>query len=1016
MDYDKLKDQKEIWIQQGFIGGAILCDCLLMKKLGLDIVYNINDSLTQEYVSLLKRRLETEQTSLILLASTEIEHCLMDLDNKLYNYLCDEIYEHLKNNNGEYPLQAVGLQIDVLHALIILGEGEQTGRYMRILKDTYIQLWGDDSYLFCKNWSYILDEVALKLFPDIAISEFERYQTVFSATLKNEVILYRLCLDVGNAKAKQQQRIDYRKEAVDLCRMWYKESSQSLWKIVCPLIEIMAAIYNRNIGEFDAALEGLETAARITEDIHLKLYIQSQIGTILYFKHDLNALSRFLVKVKQEIRDMPEPDENIAEIHNLYGLYLIQQGEYDEAKSEIEEAIRISENRSGLEADTTVKFRSNLLRAKVMMGESIDAELQELLYTVLEDCSAYPESLALVLNLSNYLDSIDIGIGSRGYREAKSILENNINSYDIASSIMYKCNMYYSIMENNGDPAIAEKLRLELESFFLRYPNSDGYLQYLQGEFLRCAQEDVEETLNILKQIDNHLSGLRLGLSSWEFLYKQFIRVRLLLWEQSYVLAKKQLKSFWGEIITPLFKRLGERNSLDAEITLKQLRSYASLFISAVQQYPEMGITTKELYEFVLNFKYLYFQFNCAPKKLMTLSKHGNWLSLNDLTIGKRSLIIECFDYRRYELRDRHTIMGSTAPDAFVTLYQICFVLNRPSGFLSRYSIEVIWDNRFDILNERLVEAFESEQISEVEQAAWTKLNPLLKNTNIIYICIDVLPLQATAALLRIDDARCWGDLYKVVYCNTGKDAGEDVAVRDLYNSIYLGMSKFDGNMECYSDRLCERLPDLIFTELELKMLGNLTGGQVILNQKAPKEESLWKGKSVIHFATHAVDLNGSGTKALLFSKDEEDVYTALTPTDISEMDWSGVKLVVFSACETGEESWQYAGKSSLQLAAKKAGALFSISTYSETQDGVSAFFMVCFYKNLLQYGMICTAFFQTQKIMRSITKREILSDCDYTSIGMEYYLQDFQDDEAPFAKGGEWAMYLLQMNERGKP
>lgn len=65
---------------------------------------------------------------------------------------------------------------------------------------------------------------------------------------------------------------------------------------------------------------------------------------------------------------------------------------------------------------------------------------------------------------------------------------------------------------------------------------------------------------------------------------------------------------------------------------------------------------------------------------------------------------------------------------------------------------------------------------------------------------------------------------------------------------------------------------------------------------------------------------------------------------------------------------------------------------------------------------MICTAFFQTQKIMRSITKREILSDCDYTSIGMEYYLQDFQDDEAPFAKGGEWAMYLLQMNERGKP
>lgn len=1016
MDYVKLKDQKETWIQQGFIGGAVLCDFLLMKKLGLDIVYNINDSLTQEYVSLLKRRLETEEISLILLASTEIEHCLMDSDDKLYNYLCDEIYEHLKNNNGEYPLQAVGLQIDVLHALIILGESEQAGHYMRILKDTYIELWGDDSYLFCKNWSYILDEVMLKLCPDIAISEFEQYQTVFSATLENEVILYKLCLAVGNAKTKLQRRADYRKEAVDLCRMWYKESSQSLCQIICPLIEIVAAIYNRDIGEFDIALDELETAARITEDIHLKFYIQSQIGTILYCKHDLNTLGIFFMKVKQEIEDLSEPDENIAEIHNLYGLYLIQQGEYDEAKAEIEKAIRISEDRSGLEADTTVKFRSNLLRTKVMMGESIDAELQKLLYTVLQDCSAYPESLALVLNLSNYLDSIDIGVGSRGYREAKKILENKINSYDIASSIVHKCNMYYSIMENNGDPYIAEKLRSELETFFRRYPYSDGYLQYLQGEFLRCAQEEGEGALKILKQIDNHLSGLRLGLNSWEFLYMQFIRVRLLLWEQSYVLAKRLLKSFWGEIITPLFKRLGERDSFDAEITLRQLRSYASLFISAVQQYPEMGITTKELYEFALNFKYLYFQFNCAPKKLTTLSKHGNWLSINDLIVGKRSLIIECFDYRRYELRDRHTIVGGTAPNSFETLYQICFALHRPSGFLSRYSVEVIWDGHFDTLNERLVEAFESEQISEVEQAAWIRLNPLLRNTDIIYICIDVMPLQATAALLRIDDTRCWGDLYKIVYCNTGKDAGEDVAIRDLRNSVYLGMSKFDGNMECNSDRFCEQLPDLIFTELEIRMLGKLTGGQVFLNQKAPKEQSIWEEKSVIHFATHAVDLNGTGTKALLFDKDEGNAYTTLTPMDISEMDWNDVKLVVFSACETGEESWEHAGKISLQLAAKKAGALFSISTCAETQDGVSAFFMVCFYKNLLRYGMICTAFFQTQKIMRSITKREILSDHDYINIGMEYYLQHFQDDEAPFAQSGEWAVYLLQMNERGKP
>ena len=1015
MEHDKLKNQKETWLQQDFIGGAILCNFLLMKKLGLDIVYNVNNSLTQEYISLLKKRLETEKISLILLASTEIERCLMDLDNKLHNYLCDEIYEHLKNNNGEYPLQLVGLHIDVLHALIILKESEQVGYYMRILKDTYIQLWGTDSYLFCRNWSYILDEVALELFPDIAISEFEEYQFIFSTTLKNEIILYKLCLRIGNAKKKLQRKVDYLKEAVNLCRLWYEKSSQNLWEIVYPLIEVTDAICNRNIGEFDDALENLETATKITKNVRFKLYIQSQIGTILYYKHDLNAFSKFFVKLKQEIEDLSELDENIAEIHNLYGLYLIQKGEYNKAKSETEKAIRISEDIFGLENDTTIKFRSNLLRIKVMMGESIDAELQELFEIILQDCSAYPYSLPLVFNLFNYLDSINIGVGSRGYNKAKEILKNTVNSYDIVSSIVYKCNLYYATMENNRDPDIAEKLHLELETFFQRYPNSDGYLQYLQGEFLRYAQEDAKKTLNILKQIDSYLSNLRLELNSWEFLYRQFIRIRLLLWEQNYTLAKKQLKRFWDEIIIPLFKYLGERETLNAEITLKQLRSYASLFISAVQQYPEIGITTKELYEFVLNFKYLYFQFNCYPKNLILLCKYKNWISINDLTISKRGAIIECFDYKRYELRDRHTIVGSTPSEFSENLYQIYFILYHSSSFLLRYNIEIIWNDCVDVLNEQLVEAFESEQISEIERAAWTKLNPFLKNTDIIYICTDIIPLQAIAALLRIDDIQCWGDLYNIIYCNTGKDAGDDIAVYDICNSVYFGVSKFDGNMKYNNDQFCEKFPDLKFAKLEVITLGNLTGGQVFLNQKAPKEQNIWKGKNIIHFATHAVNLNEMGTMALLFAKNEENIYTTLTSTDISEMDWNGVKLVVFSACETDKESLKYAKKNSLQLAAKNAGALFSISTFTEVQDGISAFFMTCFYKNLLQYRMICTAFFQTQKTMRSITKREILSDCDYLKIGMEYYLRNFQYDEIPFSKNNEWALYLLQMNERRK-
>ena len=76
--------------------------------------------------------------------------------------------------------------------------------------------------------------------------------------------------------------------------------------------------------------------------------------------------------------------------------------------------------------------------------------------------------------------------------------------------------------------------------------------------------------------------------------------------------------------------------------------------------------------------------------------------------------------------------------------------------------------------------------------------------------------------------------------------------------------------------------------------------------------------------------------------------------------------------------------------------------------------FPVCFYKNLLRYGRVCTAFFHAQRIMRTITKREILSDWDYISIDMADCLQQVQDDEMPFAQSGEWAVFLLQMNEGG--
>lgn len=120
---------------------------------------------------------------------------------------------------------------------------------------------------------------------------------------------------------------------------------------------------------------------------------------------------------------------------------------------------------------------------------------------------------------------------------------------------------------------------------------------------------------------------------------------------------------------------------------------------------------------------------------------------------------------------------------------------------------------------------------------------------------------------------------------------------------------------------------------------------------------------------------------------------------------------MIFSACETNEELWESFGRYSLGQAAKKAGALFSITTFSEIYDGSNLFFMVCLYKNILRYKKIIKALFETQKTVSTITKKEILSDSDYLDIGMDYYLENFDEESVPFRQIDIWAGYILQIN-----
>lgn len=1019
MEYNKLKNQKDIWIKEGFIGGAAFCDFLMMKELGVDIVYNFEDELVKEYIYLLKNRLETEQFSLLLLVTTELEQCYIDNDSEIFECFSDEIYEHYKNSGMIYPLQAIGFIINTLQALYFLGEYTQLSHNLFILKRTYIEIWGEDSYLFCKNWCHILFEVMVYFLPDIAIKEFKQYQDIFSKLLKDEVVLYHLCLKIGDMEAKQFIDLGYKKNSIELCKSWYTNSNKKNQVDILPIIKIASAFYNRNIGQYEDAISDLYSVVNIINNKQLKLYVYIQIGTILYCKNDLDSLENLLFDIKKEMGLLRVQNEDVAEFHNLFGLYYFKAGEYEKAIEEIEKSISIESAISENITDNILKFKNNILTIRMAKGEYINSELNELLNIALKNPNIYTNSLPLLLNLSSYLESIDIGFGSgKIYRQIKTILDNNKEILDMPSIIVLKCNKYYLNLLNSDSTDSIEELRNELYTFFKHNPRTDGYFQFLEGEFLWWSKKDKKECSNVLRQIIEYFSYINPRNTSLEYFFKLCVNVRLALWEKKYSLAKKRLNDFWKSIIMPLFKTLNNCKDSIYDNILKLLRSYASFYISAARQYPELLITSKELYEFVLNFKFLYFKYLSNSQIADIKTNVDRWWTTEDIMLENHNLLIECFEYRNYQLRDDNKILGENILNIDDSINQICFSIRcKKLGMANFFEVNILIDDMVTKIRNRIADAIQSEHVSEFEEHAWVDITKDNYIPNTIYICSDFYQIHTPAAILRVSDNLFWGDISNIIYCNTGLDICNDEKIIDFTKSIFYGNSQFENNSFNKSKKINRSINDLYFAELEVSVLGKLTGGLVKLNQQSPRDKNIWKGMDIIHFATHSENIseNSYQKKIMLFAKNEKGVYTNLSTEDISTFDWNNVKLVVFSACETDEAIWKNARKRSFQLSAKEAGAHFSISTFTQTEDGDNAFFMVCLYKNLIKFGSICDAYFQTQKMMKTLTKKQILSDPDYINTGMQEYLKNYGENDTPFSENYVWALYLLQMNGREK-
>lgn len=204
---EKIKEYKNKYIENKYIGGEIICDFFLIKKDDLDVI-DCKNEVIKEYIYLISQRLQSRDVSLIMLINTEIEKCLIDKQEEIYEYLIDEIYKHLNDYNAEYPQQAVGLHIDILLALADMGENDLFFKYIYELEDTYKQIYGEDSYVFCRNWCHILYEVFLPLLPNDVEKQYDKYKSVFEKNIDKETILYILIMTIANEKSRKTENIE----------------------------------------------------------------------------------------------------------------------------------------------------------------------------------------------------------------------------------------------------------------------------------------------------------------------------------------------------------------------------------------------------------------------------------------------------------------------------------------------------------------------------------------------------------------------------------------------------------------------------------------------------------------------------------------------------------------------------------------------------------------------------------------------------------------------------------------
>lgn len=998
-----LEAKKNEWLKGGFLGGAIICTFMQMQQRELDIVFDKENSFVQEYVVLLEKRLETTNRQMILMANTEIERYCMEWNPGIYFHITDEIYEHYRKADAEYPLQAIGMHIDVVRAFLTMGERKKGWHYLHSLNEVQKKVFGSESHLFCRNWCHIICEIFAVYETETALNEYEENKEIFTRTLTCDPILYMLCMRLANIRLDKDNDLEHILHAANQCREWAKGCDVEMKVKVNQIIYGSLALYYRNTGNIDTAIETFCKEIRLVDNASSKLYILTQLGTLFYEKHDAERLKICLAHMRKEIESLDQNNELKMEAYNLCGLYYMLIKQKKKANEVYEWVIKKSSALFGEDADLTIKYKVNAIIVDFYKRKN-QSELSKLVEIVLTNPNKYQQSYPMVVN-NLVVRSLNGGVNNKHIKMMKQALDNHAVPYDQLTTALLKSNQY-SVMilsENTFDSEKLDKLENELRDYFERNPNGTGYAGYMTGSCYRSVlQGKIEDAYQKLELFKKYLQSLDLEIVDTTTITFYVITLRLYLYKKEYEQARKLLFGTWKEKIVPLFRMLlSEGEEYSRQIAL-MLSSYIGIFISTARQYPQLIISEQILYDVLVNYKKI-LQSCDFVNGVVGEDEANLMLRTSQVRLSGDAMALEYFNYTRYDMISHSTLMGALHLEPEKDTYEICFAV--VGGEIKR-DVEILFDvNYGELGNARM--AVYSNKISLYEKKVWERLRPFLYGKNKIYVCMDQMQNRVPLASTRIQENAYIADRYLIIYCCTGIDIKDDIYISEPSKSMFIGMSEFDMSQNYVVGNVEKALNPLPFVEWEIECLSKITGGRGYCQKKIAKEDLSNIQTDILHISSHTVKDNLTDERALVIGTDCNHKLNLLRLTDITEMDWSNIKLVVLSGCETGwDGSWD-----SLREAVRIAGAGGSISTVCEVENGENTFFMVCFYKKLKKYKSVGLAFYMTQREMRNITKREILNDEDYLEIGMDGYLEAFNDEQRPFDDVDAWGSYVYQMN-----